>query len=54
MERGIDLFVLNRGHSTDRPLPAEVTVLRGDVRDPASAVVDALSDKLAEAWRPGG
>ncbi len=54
MERGIDLFVLNRGHSTDRPLPAEVTALRGDVRDPASAGVDALSDKLAEAWRPGG
>ncbi len=37
VERGIDLHVLNRGSSTTRPLPPEVTVLRGDIRDPASA-----------------
>jgi nucleoside-diphosphate-sugar epimerase len=43
VERGIDLFVLNRGSTTDRPLPSEVTVLRGDIRDPAS-VKDALGD----------
>jgi uncharacterized protein YbjT (DUF2867 family) len=83
VERGIDLFLLNRGQSTDRPLPPEATVLRGDARDPATvrealgtrefdareivawhdedgsrqridAGVDALSDKLAQAWRPGG
>ena len=34
--RGIELFVLNRGKSVDRPLPAQVTMLRGDVRDPVS------------------
>jgi nucleoside-diphosphate-sugar epimerase len=36
VERGIELFVLNRGQSTDRPLPPEATLLRGDARDPAS------------------
>jgi nucleoside-diphosphate-sugar epimerase len=36
VERGIDLYVLNRGSSTDRPLPPRATVLRGDIRDPAS------------------
>jgi nucleoside-diphosphate-sugar epimerase len=43
VDRGIDLFVLNRGTSTSRPLPAEATVLRGDIRDPAS-VTAALGD----------
>jgi hypothetical protein len=38
--RGIDPFVLKRGQSTDRPLRIDATV-------------DALSDKLAQAWRPG-
>lgn len=37
VSRGIDLHVLNRGTSTTRPLPDGVTVLRGDIRDPASA-----------------
>ncbi|HEY2242563.1 MAG TPA: SDR family oxidoreductase [Streptosporangiaceae bacterium] len=41
--RGIDLYVLNRGTSHDRPLPPEATVLRADVRDPA-AVRAALGD----------
>src|SRR5216683_6185818 len=36
VERGIDLFVLNRGRSDDRPLPAGVTKLRGDIREPRS------------------
>ena len=35
-ESGIELSVFNRGLSLDRPLPAEVTVLRGDIRDPRS------------------
>jgi nucleoside-diphosphate-sugar epimerase len=43
VQRGIDLTVLNRGLSTDRPLPAAATVLRADVRDPA-AVAAALGD----------
>jgi nucleoside-diphosphate-sugar epimerase len=34
---GIELSVLNRGVSTVRPLPAGVRLLRGDIRDPASA-----------------
>jgi nucleoside-diphosphate-sugar epimerase len=34
--RGIDLFVLNRGRSTDRPLPPGVTKLQADVREPRS------------------
>jgi nucleoside-diphosphate-sugar epimerase len=36
VEDGIDLFVLNRGRSTDRPLPPGVTTLRADVREPRS------------------
>jgi nucleoside-diphosphate-sugar epimerase len=32
----IELFVLNRGQSAGRALPAGVTELRGDARDPAS------------------
>ena len=35
-ERGIELFVLNRGRSW-RPIPDEVTRLMGDIRDPGSA-----------------
>jgi nucleoside-diphosphate-sugar epimerase len=34
--RGIDLFVLNRGHSTDRPLPPRATKLQADIREPRS------------------
>jgi nucleoside-diphosphate-sugar epimerase len=37
VERGIDLYVLNRGRSTDRPLPPQATLLQGDIRDPGSA-----------------
>jgi len=35
-ERGIELYILNRGRSW-RPIPDEVTRLLGDVRDPQSA-----------------
>jgi nucleoside-diphosphate-sugar epimerase len=34
VEHGVDLFVLNRGRSTSRPLPAGVTRLRADIREP--------------------
>jgi nucleoside-diphosphate-sugar epimerase len=37
VERGIDLVVLNRGASRDRPLPPQATVLRADIRDQAAA-----------------
>ena len=48
VERGIELFVLNRGRSAGRPLPPEVTLLRGDARDPAS-VRDALGGREFDA-----
>jgi nucleoside-diphosphate-sugar epimerase len=48
VERGIELFVLNRGQTTDRPLPPEATVLLGDARDPAS-VRDALGGREFDA-----
>ena len=48
VERGIELFVLNRGQSAARPLPPEATVLRGDARDPAS-VRDALGGRDFDA-----
>ena len=41
VQRGIDLSALNRGRSRLRPLPDEVSVLLGDVRDSA-AVAEAL------------
>jgi nucleoside-diphosphate-sugar epimerase len=48
VERGIDLFLLSRGQSTDRPPPPEATILRGDARDPAS-VRDALGARDFDA-----
>lgn len=36
LEKGFDLFLLNRGKSS-RPVPDGATVLNGDIRDPASA-----------------
>ena len=40
----IDLYVLNRGQSTTRPLPPGVTELRGDIRSPGS-VRETLGDR---------
>jgi nucleoside-diphosphate-sugar epimerase len=37
VERGIDLYVLNRGRTSIRPLPAEARRLEGDIRDPSCA-----------------
>ncbi len=48
VERGIDLYVLNRGQSGLRPLPAGATVLRADIRDPAS-VREALGVREFDA-----
>jgi nucleoside-diphosphate-sugar epimerase len=44
VERGIDLVVLNRGETRLRPLPGEVTELRGEIRDP-----DSVSELLGDA-----
>jgi nucleoside-diphosphate-sugar epimerase len=43
VERGVDLYLLNRGSTTARTVPAGVTLLQGDIRDPASAR-DAIGD----------
>ena len=48
VEHGIDLFVLNRGRSTDRPLPPGVTTLQADVRKPRS-VRQEIKDLLFNA-----
>jgi nucleoside-diphosphate-sugar epimerase len=58
VQRGIDLCVLNRGVSRDRPLPEQVTVLTGDARDPASmrqAIGDREFDAVVNwvAYTPG-
>ncbi len=42
-DSGIELFVLNRGQSTSRPLPPGVRMLRGDIREPQS-VRDEIKD----------
>jgi nucleoside-diphosphate-sugar epimerase len=42
VERGIDLFLLNRGR-TSRPVPGAAHLLLGDIRDPFSAA-SALAD----------
>ncbi|MCW2502134.1 MAG: NAD-dependent dehydratase [Actinomycetia bacterium] len=58
VDTGADLHVLNRGQTTIRPLPPEVTELRGDIRDPASAR-EALGGREFDvvvdwvAYRPG-
>jgi nucleoside-diphosphate-sugar epimerase len=37
VDLGLDLYVLNRGRTSTRPLPAAVHLLQGDIRDPSSA-----------------
>jgi nucleoside-diphosphate-sugar epimerase len=43
VDSGIDLYVLNRGQSTIRPLPAGAHEMRADVRNPGS-VRDVIKD----------
>src|SRR3954469_10996000 len=52
VERGIDLYHLNRGRSTDRPVPPGTTVLRGDIRDPGSVTkaIDGLDFDAVVDW----
>lgn len=47
IERGIDLFLLNRGRSS-RPVPEHARVLHADVRDRA-AVAEVLGDRTFDA-----
>jgi nucleoside-diphosphate-sugar epimerase len=37
VDLGLDLYVLNRGRTSIRPLPAAAHLLEGDIRDPSSA-----------------
>jgi nucleoside-diphosphate-sugar epimerase len=43
VQRGLDLYALNRGATQLRSLPSEVTILHGNIRDQAS-VREALGD----------
>ncbi|ADI14603.1 SDR family oxidoreductase [Truepera radiovictrix] len=49
-ERGVELYVLNRGR-TARPVPEGATLLQGDVRDPASveAALGGLGFRVFDA-----
>ena len=48
VERSVDLYLLNRGSTSARPVPDGATVLRGDIRDSASARA-ALGDLSFDA-----
>src|ERR1041385_5936057 len=48
VDRGIELYVLNRGETTRRPLPESVNVLHGDIRE-ANSAEDALGDHTFDA-----
>ncbi|MGC9522891.1 MAG: SDR family oxidoreductase [Anaerolineae bacterium] len=43
VDRGIDLYLLNRGETNKRPVPEGAKVLIGDIREP-STVLDAIGD----------
>ncbi|MFC4456281.1 SDR family oxidoreductase [Deinococcus sonorensis] len=47
-ERGIELYLLNRGQTSSRPVPAGAQVLQGDLHDPAS-LQRALGDHTFDA-----
>ena len=48
VERGVDLCLLKRSTGGPRPVPDDATVLRGDIRDPAS-VKEALGSREFDA-----
>src|SRR6266550_3233974 len=48
VDSGIELFVLNRGRGTARPLPPGVSMLRADIREPAT-VRDEINDRDFDA-----
>jgi len=51
-DSGIELFVLSRGRSTTRPLPAEVRELRADIREPKAVLkaVEGLDFDAVVNW----
>lgn len=48
VERGIDLYLLNRGNTSLRPAPQGAKIIRGDIRD-AKAVREALRGRSFDA-----
>ena len=52
VERGIELYVVKRGRSADRPVPGPARVLQGDVRDPESIgkAIDGLEFDAVVDW----
>lgn len=48
VESGIDLFLLNRGQTSFRPIPAAAHVIHADIRDPAAAA-EALHGQTFDA-----
>ncbi len=37
IERGIELYLFNRGNTSSRPAPEGARLINGDIRDPQSA-----------------
>src|SRR4051794_1042568 len=52
VERGLKLYVLNRGRSAERPLPPQARALHGDIRDPDSvtAAIQGLEFDAVVDW----
>ena len=48
VQNGIELYLLNRGKTTKRPIPVGAQVITGDIRDPQS-VINALAGKVFDA-----
>jgi nucleoside-diphosphate-sugar epimerase len=49
LDRGHDLFILNRGKSTKFDVPDGATALRGDIRSDPDGVADLLKDQRFDA-----
>ena len=52
VDSGMELHVLNRGHSATRPLPPGVSLLRADIREPDSVrhVINDLEFDAVVDW----
>jgi len=48
VDRGIDLYILNRGQTSKRPVPDGAKALVGDIRQPQT-VLDAIGDAMFDA-----
>ena len=48
VDRGIELYILNRGQTSKRPVPDGAKVLVGDIRRPQT-VLDAIGDMTFDA-----